>query len=58
MQRDQLPADTEGLPEASRPEVVELSDGGEFDLQIAPVNHESGMMFSFNVDDESPVVDS
>jgi FtsP/CotA-like multicopper oxidase with cupredoxin domain len=34
---DRLPTETEGLPEASRPEIVELSDGDSFDLEIAPV---------------------
>ena len=33
----QFPTDTAGLPECGRPEVVELSDGDEFDLRIAPV---------------------
>ena len=32
----EFPSATEGLPEARRPEVVELSDGDEFDLEIAP----------------------
>jgi FtsP/CotA-like multicopper oxidase with cupredoxin domain len=34
---DRLPTETEGLPEAARPKVVELSDGDSFDLEIAPV---------------------
>jgi FtsP/CotA-like multicopper oxidase with cupredoxin domain len=34
---DRLPTEIEGLPEASRPEIVELSDGDSFDLEIAPV---------------------
>jgi FtsP/CotA-like multicopper oxidase with cupredoxin domain len=34
---DRLPTETQGLPEAARPEVVELSDGDSFDLEIAPV---------------------
>jgi FtsP/CotA-like multicopper oxidase with cupredoxin domain len=34
---DSLPTETEGLPEATRPEIVELSDGDTFDLEIAPV---------------------
>src|ERR671935_2910227 len=34
---DQLPRETEGLREATRPEVVELSDGDSYDLEIAPV---------------------
>ena len=35
--RDRLPTETEGLPEAARPEIVELADGDEFELEIAPV---------------------
>ena len=34
---DHFPTDVAGLPEASTPEVVELADGDEFDLRIAPV---------------------
>ena len=34
---EQLPTETEGLPEATRPEVVELADREEFDLEIIPV---------------------
>ncbi len=34
---DQFPTDTTGLPEARASEVVELRDGGRFDLRIAPV---------------------
>jgi len=34
---DALPTDTEGLSDATRPEVIELSDGDSFDLEIAPV---------------------
>jgi FtsP/CotA-like multicopper oxidase with cupredoxin domain len=33
----ELPTSTEGLPEARQPEVVELSDGDEFELEVAPV---------------------
>jgi FtsP/CotA-like multicopper oxidase with cupredoxin domain len=32
-----FPTETEGLPEAARPQVVELSDGDEFALEIIPV---------------------
>src|ERR687896_896933 len=35
--RDHFPTDIEGLPEARRPELVELSDGDRFELRIAPV---------------------
>jgi FtsP/CotA-like multicopper oxidase with cupredoxin domain len=38
----QWPSATEGLPEAHRPQVVELSDGDEFDLEIAPVRKQIG----------------
>src|SRR5215218_5743638 len=34
---DRLPTETEGIPEAARPEIVELSDADEFELEIAPV---------------------
>jgi FtsP/CotA-like multicopper oxidase with cupredoxin domain len=34
---DHFPTEVAGLPEAGRPEAVELSDGDEFDLRIAPV---------------------
>jgi FtsP/CotA-like multicopper oxidase with cupredoxin domain len=33
----QLPSDPTGLPEAARPEIVELDDGETFDLEIFPV---------------------
>jgi FtsP/CotA-like multicopper oxidase with cupredoxin domain len=34
---DHFPTEVTGLPEAHAPELVELSDGDEFELQIAPV---------------------
>src|SRR4051794_12708278 len=34
---DHFPTAIDGLPEAGRPEVIELADGDEFDLRIAPV---------------------
>jgi FtsP/CotA-like multicopper oxidase with cupredoxin domain len=37
---EHFPTDTAGLSEAHAPEVVELSDGEEFDLRIAPVVNE------------------
>ena len=37
-----LPTSIEGLPEARRSEVVELSDGDEFELAIAPVKKRIG----------------
>jgi FtsP/CotA-like multicopper oxidase with cupredoxin domain len=39
---DRLPTETEGLGEARRPEIVELADSGEFDLEIAPVRKRIG----------------
>ena len=39
---DPFPTSIEGLEEARRPEVVELSDGDEFELRIAPVTKELG----------------
>jgi FtsP/CotA-like multicopper oxidase with cupredoxin domain len=38
----QLPRDTAGLPEAHATEVVELGDGDEFKLEIAPVKKRIG----------------
>ncbi len=35
--RDQFPTDVAGLPQALPPQLVELADGDEFDLRIAPV---------------------
>ena len=34
---DQFPTEAAGLPEARAPEMVELADGDQFDLRIAPV---------------------
>jgi FtsP/CotA-like multicopper oxidase with cupredoxin domain len=34
---EQLPTETKGLAEATRPDVVELRNGDEFDLEIVPV---------------------
>ena len=39
---DQLPTTTDGLPEARDSELVELTDGAEFDLEIAPVRKRIG----------------
>jgi FtsP/CotA-like multicopper oxidase with cupredoxin domain len=39
---DRFPTATEGLPEAKRPAVVELADGDEFQLDIAPVKKRIG----------------
>jgi FtsP/CotA-like multicopper oxidase with cupredoxin domain len=38
----EMPSTTEGLPDVRRPEVVELADGGEFELEIAPVKKQIG----------------
>jgi FtsP/CotA-like multicopper oxidase with cupredoxin domain len=37
-----FPRETEGLPEAVRAELVELADGDEFELEIAPVKKRIG----------------
>src|ERR687896_2339305 len=39
---DLLPTETEGLPEAGRPQVVELSNRDAFELRIAPVTKRIG----------------
>jgi len=39
---DRFPTSTEGLLEATRPEVVELADGDAFDLEIGPVGKRIG----------------
>src|SRR5919106_3690545 len=38
----QLPQETEGLPEAARPQRVVLADGDVFDLEIAPIRKRIG----------------
>ena len=38
----QFPTDTEGLPEAGRPELVELADGDQYELEIVPVKKRIG----------------
>jgi FtsP/CotA-like multicopper oxidase with cupredoxin domain len=38
----EMPTTTEGLPDARRPEVIELSEGAEFELEIAPVKKQIG----------------
>jgi len=37
-----LPTETEGLPEAAAPEIVELGDGDQVDLEIGPVRKRIG----------------
>jgi FtsP/CotA-like multicopper oxidase with cupredoxin domain len=39
---ERFPTETKGLPEAGRPEVVELSDGDAFELEIVPVAKQVG----------------
>ena len=36
-QAESFPTDPTGLPEAARPTLVELADGDQLDLRIAPV---------------------
>ena len=38
----EMPTTTEGLPDARRPEVIELSEGDEFELEIGPVKKQIG----------------
>ena len=49
---DQFPTDPAGLPEARASEIVELADGDEFDLRIAPVakrlGEATGRMLAYN----------
>ena len=49
---DQFPTDPTGLPEARASEIVELADGDEFDLRIAPVakrlGEATGRMLAYN----------
>src|ERR671924_877710 len=48
----EFPRDTEGLPEARAAELIELTDGDEFDLEIRPVKKRIGdatvRMLSYN----------
>src|ERR671918_1590612 len=57
---DDFPTEVAGLPEASRPEVVELSDGDEFDLRIAPVAKQLGKakvrMLAYNGSIPGPIL--
>jgi FtsP/CotA-like multicopper oxidase with cupredoxin domain len=39
---DQFPTDTTGLPACGRPELVELTNGAVFDLEVAPVSKRVG----------------
>jgi FtsP/CotA-like multicopper oxidase with cupredoxin domain len=57
---DQFPTDPSGLPEAHPPEVVELSDGDEFDLRITPVAKKLGdatvRMLAYNRSIPGPIL--
>ena len=57
---DNFPTEVAGLPEASTPEVVELADGDEFELRIAPVAKRIGeatvRMLSYNGSIPGPTV--
>jgi FtsP/CotA-like multicopper oxidase with cupredoxin domain len=39
---EHFPTEIEGLPDARKPEVIELADGDDFDLRIAPVAKQLG----------------
>jgi FtsP/CotA-like multicopper oxidase with cupredoxin domain len=57
---DRFTTETEGLPEATTPEVVELSDGDELNLRIAPVAKRLGdstvRMLAYNGSIPGPVL--
>jgi FtsP/CotA-like multicopper oxidase with cupredoxin domain len=57
---EHFPTGIEGLPEAGRPEVVELADGDEFDLRIAPVAKQLGeakvRMLAYNGSIPGPIL--
>jgi FtsP/CotA-like multicopper oxidase with cupredoxin domain len=57
---DHFPTDVDGLPEAHAPERVELSDGDEFNLRIAPVAKRIGddtvRMLAYNGSIPGPVL--
>jgi FtsP/CotA-like multicopper oxidase with cupredoxin domain len=57
---DHFPTDVAGLPEAGAPELVELSDGDQFDLRIAPVakrlGNETVRMLAYNGSIPGPVL--
>src|SRR5829696_91454 len=58
--RDNFPTDVTGLPEARSPEHIELSDGDEFELRIAPVakrlGDETVRMLAYNGSIPGPVL--
>ena len=55
-----FPSDTAGLPEAQAPRVIEVADGGQTDLEIAPVAKRLGdavvRMLAFNGSVPGPVI--
>jgi FtsP/CotA-like multicopper oxidase with cupredoxin domain len=57
---DHFPTDIAGLPEASAPELVELSDGDELELRVAPVTKRLGdttvRMLAYNGSIPGPVI--
>src|SRR5215212_7984329 len=57
---DHFPTDTTGLSEAQAPQVVELSDGDELELQVAPVTKRLGdatvRMLAYNGSIPGPVL--
>ena len=57
---DHFPTDTAGLPEARAPELVELSDGDELELRVAPVTKLLGdatvRMLAYNGSIPGPVL--
>jgi FtsP/CotA-like multicopper oxidase with cupredoxin domain len=57
---DHFPTDTANLPEADAPELVELSDGDELELRVAPVTKRLGdatvRMLSYNGSIPGPVL--
>src|SRR5829696_8824467 len=58
--RDNFPTDVTGLPEARSPEHIELSDGDQFELRIAPVakrvGDETVRMLAYNGSIPGPVL--
>ena len=58
---DHFPTDVAGLPEAHAPERVELADGDEFDLRIAPVAKRIGddtvRMLAYNGSIPGPILE-
>jgi FtsP/CotA-like multicopper oxidase with cupredoxin domain len=57
---DQFPTELAGLPDARRPELVELADGDKFNLRIAPVSKQVGdntvRMLAYNGSIPGPIL--